>query len=367
MGKNKRTNPRITTKFTGVYYIESITNDKPDKTYYIRFKDTNGKDTELKIGKFSEGIREQYCNLKRNELLTKIRLGEEVHIKHRQKDKIFLKDIAIEYFNTRAESSSKNKDLSILNKHLLPYFEDVNLETVSKKDILDLKKIKLETPLAPKTVNNILSLLGSIIKYAIKEELLSNDSSKFIIKFNPDNDRERFLSVAEIKRLYKAVEDNKRLYLFCKLSLTTGARLATTLNIRKKDIDFTHKILTLKDFKNNTTYKAFLKDDVAELLKEYTQELEHSEQIFDVQETAIQKPLREVLNTLFNKKLDKDDRKNRVVIHTLRHTFASHLAINGTPIFTIQKLMNHKDIKMTLRYAKLADHSGRSEVDGLEF
>lgn len=139
------------------------------------------------------------------------------------------------------------------------------------------------------------------------------------------------------------------------------------MNIRKKDINFTHKIITIKDFKNNTTYKAFLKDDVVELLKDYAADIDHSEKLFDVNNTTIQKPIREILNDLFNKKVDTSDRKNRVVIHTMRHTFASHLAINGTPIFTIQKLMNHKDIKMTLRYAKLADHSGRNEVDSLDF
>ncbi|WP_415408347.1 tyrosine-type recombinase/integrase [Sulfurovum sp. CS9] len=72
-----------------------------------------------------------------------------------------------------------------------------------------------------------------------------------------------------------------------------------------------------------------------------------------------------MLNRLFNEGLDTSDRKNRVVIHTLRHTFTSHLAINGTPIFTIQKLMNHKDIKMTMRYAKLAPDSGMKMVKGL--
>ncbi len=55
--------------------------------------------------------------------------------------------------------------------------------------------------------------------------------------------------------------------------------------------------------------------------------------------------------------------KNRAVIHTLRHTFASHLAINGTPIFTVQKLLNHSKIDMTLRYAKLMPDSGREFVD----
>ena len=358
---------RIRTKFTGVYYRETTTNDKPDKTYYITYKSNQNKMQELKIGKFSEGIREQYCNLKRNELLTKLRLGEEVHLKHRQKDKIYLKDIAEEYFSARTDSESKNKDISSYKKHLLSYFENSDLNTINKKDIQLFKKEKLESPLAPKTVNNILALLGTIIKFGINEELLTNDISKFIKKDNIDNDRERFLTVQEIKKLYKAVEDDNRLYLFCKLSLTTGARLASTMNIRKKDINFTHKILTLKDFKNDTTYKAFLKDNVVELLKEYTADIDHAEKLFDVNSTTIQKPLREILNELFNKKVDTDDRKNRVVIHTLRHTFASHLAINGTPIFTIQKLMNHKDIKMTLRYAKLADHSGRNEVDNLDF
>ena len=71
---------------------------------------------------------------------------------------------------------------------------------------------------------------------------------------------------------------------------------------------------------------------------------------------------RTILNDLFNIGIDLEDRKNKVVIHTLRHTFASHLAINGTPIFTIQKLMNHKDIKMTLRYAKLSPDSGREAI-----
>jgi len=48
--------------------------------------------------------------------------------------------------------------------------------------------------------------------------------------------------------------------------------------------------------------------------------------------------LRSVLDELFNKDINTNDRKNKVVFHSLRHTFASHLAINGTPIFTIQKL-----------------------------
>lgn len=361
-----RPNKRIQTKYTGVFYINTLTNNKPDKTYYIRYKNL-GKDRELKIGKFSEGIREQFCNLKRNEIITKLRLGEEVHVKHRQKDKVVIEDLAAKYFENRKEGASKNKDLSVYKKHLLSYFENIDLERVTKEDIHTFKRVKLQTPLAPKTVNNILSLFGAIIKFSNQEEMLKNDISKYIKKDTVDNDRERFLSIEEIKKLYEAIEHDKRLYLFCKLSLSTGGRLATIMNIKVNDIDFAHKIITLKDFKNDTTYKAFLKADVAQLLKEYINSIEQSQILFDVNQTTIQKPLRAVFNKLFNSKLETSDRKNRVVLHTLRHTFASHLAINGTPIFTIQKLLNHKDIKMTMRYAKLSNNSGRSEIDNLEF
>jgi len=48
-----------------------------------------------------------------------------------------------------------------------------------------------------------------------------------------------------------------------------------------------------------------------------------------------------------------NDSRDKVVFHTLRHTFASWLAINGTPIYTIKELMRHKSLSMTERYSHL--------------
>ena len=186
-----------------------------------------------------------------------------------------------------------------------------------------------------------------------------NDFTKYINLFDVDNTRERFLTKEEIQLLYDRTIDDETIYLFFKLALNTGARLATLQNICKKDIDLSNKLLTLKDFKNNTTYKTFLTDDLNNLLEIRIKHLELNDKIF---KTTQEVRARTILNDLFNIGIDLEDRKNKVVIHTLRHTFASHLAINGTPIFTIQKLMNHKDIKMTLRYAKLADNSGREAI-----
>ena len=364
---------RINTKFSGIFYRETITNDKIDKTFYIRYKDENNKDKEIKVGKYSEGYREAYCNQLRNEIITKQRTGEEPpSIASKKKRNILsIETIANDYFNYRKESKTKANDISQYNNHILPYFKNLDFETIDKNEILQftnkLKKTKSkfkEDLLSDKSINNILNFLKTLIKHGFKNDFIKNDFSKYISLLNIDNAREKFLTKEEIKILYENSKNDETLYLLFKLALNTGGRLATLLNICKKDIDFTHNLITLKDFKNNSTYKAFLTENLKALLEIRTIHLKMDDKLFV---SNPERRLRSMLNELFNKDINTNDRKNKVVFHSLRHTFASHLAINGTPIFTIQKLMNHKDIRMTLRYAKLSPDSGRESILSLDF
>ena len=95
---------RHTTNLTGVIYRDCITNGKADKVYYIRYKDNNKKTIELKIGKYSEGIREAYCDQKRNEILTIQRNGELPPIIAKRKKRIIIsiENIAHQYFNDKS-------------------------------------------------------------------------------------------------------------------------------------------------------------------------------------------------------------------------------------------------------------------------
>ena len=54
-------------------------------------------------------------------------------------------------------------------------------------------------------------------------------------------------------------------------------------------------------------------------------------------------------------------------IHDLRHTFASWLVMNGTPLFEVSKLLRHASIQMTERYAHLAPDHLHDAVDNLGF
>lgn len=372
-------NKRIKTNKTGIYYRESTVNTKTEKTYYITYKDVNNKTKEKKIGKESEGISLKYCVATRNKIITNIRFGDDAPsiIKNKKIAQVSLDSIQELYFKRRREGRSKQSDLSSFNKHLEPFFRNKNLEAIKKEDIRKLQeklketKNRLKKPLSPKTIHNILTILKSITSFALKEELLKNDFRKYIELDSIRNIRDRYLDIEEINQLYKKVKDDDRLFLFSKLALTTGARLASILFISKKDIDFSNQLITLHDLKKDqdgrATYKGFLTEEVTILLKEHCRLLKPMDKVFNSNPSTIQKQMLNIINELFNQGLEEDDRKNRAVVHTLRHTFASHLAINGTPIFTIQKLMNHSDINMTLRYAKLSPESGKDAILGLNF
>ena len=54
-------------------------------------------------------------------------------------------------------------------------------------------------------------------------------------------------------------------------------------------------------------------------------------------------------------------------IHDLRHTFASWLVMNGTPVFEVSKLLRHASVQMTERYAHLAPNHLHNAVGNLGF
>jgi site-specific recombinase XerD len=60
------------------------------------------------------------------------------------------------------------------------------------------------------------------------------------------------------------------------------------------------------------------------------------------------------------------DRRQKVVFHTLRHTYASWLVEGGTDLYRISKLIGHSTTSMTERYAHLAQETLQNEIKNLE-
>ena len=352
-------------KYQGVYLYKM---DNGDISYSIVYKDELNKTTRFTVGKKSQGITEVYAYHKRNEFINKIHLGEDPLAHKKKRVKVTLDTLAEHYFTDKEyENKSNHRSYQKYKLHIQPVFGNKHLFSIDKQDILNFRNSFIKKK-APKTINGIIQLLTAIINYNIKTKGLKIvNPCVGVPRLKANDRRERFLTTSEIEELIYELDDED-LFLFTKLALCTGGRLETILHIQKKDIDLENKFITLRDLKNDETYTGFVPDDMAVYFKEYLPTLQKNDYIVGgyckkYPTRTISRHLKMILDDLFNQGLDKKDSKNRVVIHTLRHTFASHLAINGTPIFTIQKLMNHKDIEQTMRYAKLAPESGRDMVE----
>ncbi len=356
---------RIPTKTSGVFYKEIVNdNNTPvDKRYLIRWTDENGKDRLRTIGDYSQGIREKYCKKKLDEITLKIHLGEELPHLAKPKQKLTIQGMADLYFEHKSTTVKDiEKEKRRFKNHLQARVGHILLQNFSETDAIQLQE-DLKESLSVASIRTIMVTLNAMFKYIISQKLYSGDIPTANIKHEQlNNVRERYLTRSEVKQLLEVCHNtNYEIYLFVRLSLSTGGRVGTIATIRSMDIMPDNNSLTLSDHKNNDTYTGFYNDELKELLQQRIKELnEPTAPIVKLARSSVTYKLGSIMDVLFNQNVT--DPKHRVVPHTLRHTFASQLAINETPILTIQKLMNHKTIEMTMRYAKLAPDQGMNAV-----
>ena len=378
-------------KYKGVYYYPT---EDGDEVYYFTYKRlTDQKKFTVKVGTKKGGYSLKTCYQEREKAVNEMRTGH-VPTLVRNKRKI----AEITSFDMIAEEYYQYKKLymtdvnwkdavSLYTNHIKPHIGNKDIEKITSSDIEDIMNSK-KAKLANKTINIIAEKIGTIFYFAIKKKLFKGINPIIDIKkLSENNERLRFLSKDEITLLLEAAKQHTdpAVYLFTYLAISTGARLVNICNLKVQDIDFKHKVISIYDYKGKSYYKAFLRSDeeFIQFLKNQLRGKKPMDYILGDRTLVghkrfIQRELSFILDELFNldyllyknkKDLDKDLKsevmRNKVVIHTLRHTFASQLVINGTPIFTVQKLMNHKDIKMTMRYSKLSNDSGRDSINGI--
>jgi len=388
----------IATKYTGVQFRTTL---KGDKVYYIRYNNNAGKLVREKIGSDKEGITAVFASKMRAKAVSELRLGDDAPMTNKAESKrkasLTVGDASKMYLDSIRDTSDYKAVVGMYDNHLRKPFGSKLLREVTQADIEKYiaskrKEIAFKTnrPYSTTTIKKQVDLLNTIFRLVIAKEKLSLESPvQFKTKANPiginlqkpNNARDRFLTVDEIKLLLTTL-DKKQLTrnkvmdedikMFVRLSLSTGARLNSILNLRKQDINIDNNSVIIKDLKNKSEYSGYLTADTVEAIRSRYNSIAPNEYIIggDTKvrsKSAFNRILQPILNELFNEGLAEEDAKNRVVIHTFRHTFASLLAISGVSIYEIMRLMNHKKIEMTMRYAKLAPEQGKNAVMSLGF
>lgn len=377
--KYSTTTKRHVTRFPGVYSRQAErVKDEMDTCFDITYK-KDGKKIWEKIGWQSQGYSADLARQIRNNRIYAIQHGEE--LPQQKKRAITFQVLAEKYLAWASKNKNRKgiEDKSRYENHLKDRFDNKRLDEISPFDLERLKSEMSQAGLAPKTIAHCLGLVRTMFNRAMDWNLYEGPNPVKRVKMpTVRNARDRFLSIEEADRLLTELKRNPRTKTHKKLddpklhditlfSLHTGARASEIFNLRGQDVDFQNGLVALRDTKNKDTRYAPMTEPVRDILQ---QRMTATPDAYIFTDSSGGK-IKEVSNA-FQRAVERlglndgvTDCRQRVVFHTCRHTFASWLAIQGTPIYTIARLMGHRAISMSERYAHLSPDHKRDAVAAL--
>src|SRR4029453_533112 len=171
------------------------------------------------------------------------------------------------------------------------------------------------------------------------------------------------------KEQYKALlyeaSDNIRDYAIIQTFLQTGIRLSELVNLRVEDLDFEHRILTVRQGKGKKDRQIPLVDEAVKAprnsLRYRNTELILDDDTFFLAKNGTSMNVSTV-KYLVAKYVKKAGIRKKVSVHTLRHTFGAHKADKHMSLASLQELMGHKKKETTLKYIHLAKTNLRTEM-----
>jgi site-specific recombinase XerD len=149
-------------------------------------------------------------------------------------------------------------------------------------------------------------------------------------------------------------EKNPKHRLLLMLAYSSGLRVSEVIALRREHIDLSRKTVLVHSGKGRKDRYTLLSDRAAAFIKDYCALYAIEDWLFPGQGASPHLSVRSAQN-IFNKALDKAGiQKPGLSIHSLRHTFATHLIENGTDIKYIQTLLGHASLRTTERYTHIA-------------
>ena len=360
---------RIKTKYPGVYFIKGeAVSGKPEKIYYIRYR-KGGKMVEEKAGR---QYQDDMTPARASQVRTRRIDGNELSNRERRKAEESKKDAELrrwtvdklfnEYIKGRPVNKARSIDEGRYLNYIKSHFGHKEPKEIPPLDV-DRMRISLLKKRSPQTVLHVLNLLTWIINFGVKRNLCESISFH-IQKPTVNNLKTEDLSDEQLKNLLHAIDMDSNIQIknMMKLALFTGLRRGEMFKLKWEDIKFEQGFIHIRDPKGGPDERVPLNDVARGLFNSHPKT--ESPFVFPGRGGKQRVSAQAGVNRIKNRAgLPKDFRP----LHGLRHAYASMLASSGeVDLYTLQKLLTHKDPRMTQRYAHLRDEALKraSEVVG---
>jgi integrase len=172
-----------------------------------------------------------------------------------------------------------------------------------------------------------------------------------VSKLKENGGRNRFLSREELHALLDCCRQSKNphLYGMVLIAAAMGLRFGEVTSLRWKHIDFDNGFATLEATKNGDLRVIPLLDQVADYLKNIQRPRQSEEFLFPSKDPN-KRHTYSLIRKAFQKALQITGLQD-FKYHDLRHTCASHLAMNGATQSELMEILGHRSPNMTRRYA----------------
>jgi len=216
-----------------------------------------------------------------------------------------------------------------------------------------------KTPISTATINRRMACLKHFFHKAEDWGLIAFNPARRATLRKENNRRLRFLTIEECKILLDCCP-SLTLRQIVELALNTGMRKGELLRLEWEHINLRRGFLEILDQKNGEYDTIPLNERTLEILRSIPRRLD-SKYVFPGKKPG--KPFQD-LKRQFEKAI-KIANLEDVTFHTLRHTAASYLVMEGIDLTTVKEILRHKSISMTLRYAHLSPKHKQSAVEAL--
>ncbi|MCI3918983.1 tyrosine-type recombinase/integrase [Paenibacillus sp. TRM 82003] len=172
------------------------------------------------------------------------------------------------------------------------------------------------------------------------------------------------LSTAEVMALFRAIDNPKhRAILY--LVYSAGLRVGEVVRLRAQDLDLERRVLNIRQGKGKKDRVTVLSNVAVAAVRAYVSAHRPGVWLFPGQDRRAYLSERTV-QKVFEQAKTKAGLQKRVTVHSLRHSFATHLHEAGTDLRVIQELLGHANLKTTEIYTHVSTRTIQRVVSPLD-
>lgn len=195
-----------------------------------------------------------------------------------------------------------------------------------------------------------LSALSSFFRFGCKG--IYGDPTKGVSRPRGQKKFPDILSINEVNNLFKVLHNLKHRLLLM-ITYSAGLRVSEVVRLKLNDLDFDRGLIHIRQSKGHKDRYVMLSNKIYKSFKEYCSEYHIQTWLFPGHNCIKHLSIRSAQN-IFYKACNLASITKDVSIHSLRHSFATHLLEAGTDLRYIQELLGHKSTKTTEIYTHIS-------------